>query len=324
LHLTLCHDRFVGYADVVESVDLNLLISLDALLAERSVTGAARRLGLSASAMSRALARLRSATGDPLLVQAGRSLVPTPYAEELTGRVHELARDAQAVLRPTVGRLDLASLDRTFTIRASEGFVERIAAPLAAAVAEAAPSARLCFTPKPDKDAKPLREGAIDLEVGVVGTSAPEMRTQLLFRDRFVGVVRNGHPLLTGEGVTPERYAASKHVVASRKGQFWGPVDDALENLGLARTVTVVAPGYTDAMRIARCSDLIALVPRSCLGNAPASDQPAVSGLRGFELPVQTPEVKISAIWHPRVDADPAHRWLRETVTAVCRRAYPS
>ncbi|PWC32728.1 LysR family transcriptional regulator [Azospirillum sp. TSO35-2] len=307
----------------MQQVDLNLLIALDALLTERSVTGAARRLGLSPSAMSRTLARLRSATGDPLLVQAGRTLAPTPYAEELGRRVHALTRDAVAVLRPTTNRLDLASLDRTFTIRAGEGFVELVSAPLVAAVTKAAPHVRLRFVLKPDKDAQPLREGLIDLEIGVLGTSAPELRTQLLFRDRFVGVARIGHPLLETGRVTPERYAACSHVVASRRGEFHGPVDDALEGLGLKRTVSLVVPGYPDAMRIARCSELVALVPRSCLGNALMADHAAILGLESFEPPVPTPEFSISAIWHPRLDADPAHRWLRDTVMAVVKGAYP-
>jgi DNA-binding transcriptional LysR family regulator len=302
----------------MDDVDLNLLVALDALLAEGSVTGAARRLGLSSSAMSRTLARLRSATGDPLLVRAGRGLVPTPYAAELRGRVPALSRDVQAVLRPPVSQLDIASLERTFTIRANEGFVEVLSASLAAAIIEAAPRVRLRFAPKPEKDARPLREGQIDLEIGVLGAFAPEVRTQSLFRDRFVGVARIGHPLLSGPDITPERYAACAHVVASRKGEFRGPVDDALEELGLQRKTSVVVPGFPDAMRIARHSDLVALVPRSCLGNA--NDHAA--GLQSFELPVRTPEIVISAMWHPRVDADRAHRWLRDTVVSVCRTAF--
>jgi DNA-binding transcriptional LysR family regulator len=307
----------------MDDVDMNLLAALDVLLAEGSVTQAARRLGLSSSAMSRTLTRLRSATGDPLLVRAGRRLVPTPRAAELRDRVHALTRDAQEVLRPQVRHLDLTSLERTFTIRASEGFVEFLSVPLVAAVMQAAPRIRLRFAPKPDRDAAPLREGLVDLEIGAVRASAPEVRTQLLFRDGFVGVVRVGHPLLASRKVTPKRYAACDHVVASRNADFAGPFDDALEQLGLSRVIRVVVPGYPDAMRIARHSDLVALVPRSCLGNGLASDDLANSGLESFVLPVPTPEIMISAMWHPRMDADPAHRWLRETVMSVCRTAYP-
>ena len=301
---------------------MNLLATLDALLAEGSVTGAARRLGLSASAMSRTLARLRSATGDPLLVRAGRGLVPTPRAAELRDRVHQLTRDVRAVLTPDVSHLDVASLERTFTIRANEGFIATLSACLVAAIIETAPRVRLRFAPKPEKDARPLREGQIDLEIGVLGAFAPEVRTQALFRDRYVGVARIGHSLLSGGDITPERYAACDHVVASRKGEFSGPVDDALNELGLQRTVSVVVPGFPDAMRIARQSDLVALVPRSCLGNSLTSDQAATAGLQSFELPVRTPEIVVSAMWHPRLDADPAHRWLRDAVVSVCRTAF--
>ena len=304
----------------MEDVDLNLLVALDALLAENSVTGAARRLGLSPSAMSRTLARLRAATGDPLLVRAGRALVPTPRAAALRDHVHALARDAQSVLRPAPAELDFASLTRTFTIRVSEGFMESFAAPLVTAVTAAAPRLRLRFAPKPDKNAGPIRDGTIDLEIGVLGTTAPEMRTQTLFRDSFVGVVRVGHPLLDDEVVTPERYAACGHVVASRKGRFNGPVDDALQALGLQRRVVVVVPGYPDAIRMARRSDLVALVPSGCLGPN-ATDDDAARGVRAFELPVRTPEIAISATWHPRTDNDPVHRWLRHTVLSVCRPA---
>jgi DNA-binding transcriptional LysR family regulator len=301
----------------MEDVDLNLLTALDALLCEGSVSKAALRLGLSASAMSRTLTRLRAATGDPLLVRAGRGLVPTPRASELRDRIHDLARDVRTALSPQAGFLDIASLARTFTIRTNEGFMDLFSASLVAAVAEAAPQLRLRFAPKPDKDARPLREGHIDLEIGVLGASAPEVRAQLLFRDDFIGAVRIGHPLLAGP-VSPERYAAFRHVVASRRGAFTGPVDDALAELGLRRHVVAVVPGFPDAIRIARRSDLIALVPRSSLG----SSDTQMEGLATFELPVRTPEIVISATWHPRMDADPAHRWLRNTVMAVCRMRY--
>jgi DNA-binding transcriptional LysR family regulator len=300
-------------------MDMNLLGALDALLAEGSVTGAARRLGLSASAMSRTLARLRAAMGDPLLVRAGRGLAPTPRATELCDRVHQLTRDVRTVLGPHASHLDVASLERTFTIRAGEGFLEQFSSPLVAAVTAAAPHVRLRFAPKTDKDALPLRDGEIDLEIGVLGGSAPEVRTRFLFRDVFIGAARIGHPLLE-RPMTPERYAACRHVVASRKGDFTGPVDDALEELGLRREVVVVVPGFPDAMRIARKTDLVALVPRSGL-SSPTGADPTGPGLVGFDLPVRTPEIVISAMWHPRMDADPPHRWLRDTVMVVCQAA---
>ena len=304
----------------METIDLNLIGALDVLLAEGSVTGAAQRLGLSASAMSRTLSRLRSATGDPLLVRAGRGLVPTPRAIELRDHVHATAQDARAILSPLTSDLDISALDRTFAIRAGEGFVELYSAALVAVVTAAAPHVCLRFSAKPDKNARPLREAHIDLEIGVIGTSAPEIRTQVLFRDKFIGAVRVGHPLLTGR-ITPERYASSRHVVASRKETFTGPVDDALHALGLRREIVAVVPGHPDAMRIALQSDLIALVPRGCLRSAGPSADPHVAGLIGFDLPFDTPEIMVSAMWHPRLDADPAHRWLRSIVMSVCHSA---
>src|ERR1700761_8512761 len=256
----------------MDGVDLNLLPALDALLSEGSVAGAARRLGLSVSAMSRTLARLRIATGDPLLVRAGSRLVPTPRAVEMRDQVCGLARDARRILTSQTAELDLAKLEQTFTIRSNDAFVELFAPALLAAVAEAAPRVRLRFTPKPVKDARPLREGGVDLEIGVLSAFAPEVRTQAIYRDKFVGAVRVGHSLLS-EPVTSERYAQCKHVVASRKSTFTGPVDDALEALGLTRVIAAIVAGFPAAMRIARKSDLVALVPRSCFDcAAPATD----------------------------------------------------
>jgi DNA-binding transcriptional LysR family regulator len=301
-------------------IDLNLLTALDALLVEGTVVGGARRLGLSASAMSRTLARLRAATGDPLLVRAGRGMVPTPHATELRERVRDLSQDAQAVLRPIVTSLDLAELKRTFAIRSNEGFVEVFAAHLVTAVTAVAPNVRLHFAPKPDKDVRALREGFVDLEIGVLGKSGPEVRIQTLFRDHFVCAVRENHPVVGRGKITAKRYAECGHVVASRRGHEHGPIDEALAALGLSRTVVVVVPSFRAALAVASVSDLVALVTGSFF-NATQGYQtksgPAV--VRSFSLPVRTEAITVSQMWHPRFDADPAHRWLRGLVLATCR-----
>ncbi|MBK6337521.1 MAG: LysR family transcriptional regulator [Betaproteobacteria bacterium] len=290
--------------------DLNLLVTLDVLLAEGSVARAARRLRLSPSAMSRALARLRETTGDPLLVRAGRGLVPTPRALELRERVGQLVQDGEAVLRPAE-KLKLKQLVRTFTLRTSEGFVENFGPDLIARVREQAPGVRLCFVQKPDKDSTSLRDGIVDLETGVVGkATAPELRVQALFRDRFIGVVRMGHPLCQGE-ITPARYAAGGHILVSRRGVDRGPIDEALTPLGLEREICVTVAGFSTALALARVSDLIASVPERHTGNLRA-------GLHSFPLPVSTPEITVALFWHPRLNADPAHRWLRGQVRDVC------
>jgi DNA-binding transcriptional LysR family regulator len=298
------------YGDPVSKPDLNLLITLDALLAEGSVAGAARRLRLSPSAMSRSLARLRRTTGDPLLVRAGRGLVPTPRALELRERVGPLVRDAEAVLRPA-RKLALRQLVRMFTLRTSEGFAENFGPGLIARIGKEAPGVRLCFVQKPDKDSASLRDALVDLETAVVGkTAAPELRVQALFRDRFIGVVRTGHALGRGE-ITPARYAAGRHVMVSRRGLDRGPIDEALDALGLQREVAAIVAGFSTALALARATDLVASVPEWHTGILRA-------GMHSFPLPFPTPEITVSLLWHPRLDADPAHRWLRGLVKDAC------
>ncbi|MCU1752745.1 LysR family transcriptional regulator [Pseudomonas sp. 6D_7.1_Bac1] len=292
--------------------DLNLLVTLNVLLAEGSVARAAQRLRLSPSAMSRALARLRETTGDPLLVRAGRGLVPTPRALELRERVSQLVQDAEAVLRPAE-KLNLKQLVRTFTLRTSDGFVENFGPDLIARVGGEAPGVRLHFVQKPNKDSAPLRDGTVDLETGVVGkTTAPEVRAQALFRDRFIGVVRMGHSLSQGE-ITPVRYAAGRHISVSRRGLDRGPIDidEALNSVGLEREIVTIVGGFSTALALARASDLIASVPERHTGNLRA-------GMHSFPLPVSLTTFTVSLLWHPRLDADPAHRWLRGCIRDVC------
>jgi DNA-binding transcriptional LysR family regulator len=300
--------------------DLNLLIALDALLADGSVAGAARRLGLSASAMSRTLTRLREATGDPLLVRAGRQMVLTPHAEALRQRTQNAVHEARAVLGPATTELDFSTLQRTFTIRSNDGFVEAFGASLIAAATAVAPRVCLRFAPKLEKTAAYLRDGSADLEIGVLSEMGPEVRVQALFRDRFIGVVRQGHPLAIEPEVTAQRYAAFGHVVASRHGRTSGPVDEALAALGLVRTIVAVVPSFPAALAVARASDLIALVPASVLHNQPAQQEwPASTDTHAFELPVTTGEITVSQMWHPRLEVDPVHRWLRQLTLTVCR-----
>lgn len=290
--------------------DLNLLVALDVLLAEGSVARAAQRLRLSPSAMSRTLARLRETTGDPLLVRAGRGLVPTPRALELRERVSQLVQGGEAVLRPAE-MLNLKKLSRSFTLRTSEGFVENFGPALIARVGKEAPGVQLRFLQKPNRESTLLRDGTVDLETGVVGEiTGPEVRAQALFRDRFIGVVRKGHALSKGK-ITPARYAAGKHINVSRRGTDKGPIDEALKPLGLARDIVTVVGGFATALALARASDLIASIPERHTGNLRA-------GMHSFALPVVLTEITVSLLWHPRLDADPAHRWLRGVVRDVC------
>ncbi len=295
--------------------DLNLLVTLDVLLAEGNVTRAARRLHLSASAMSRALARLRETTGDPLLVRAGRALVPTPRALELRDKVGQLVQEAEAVLRPAQGP-DLRQLVRTFTLRTSEGFAENFAPGLIARIAAQAPGVRLRFVQKLDKDSALLREGAIDLETGVVAKSVgPEVRAQALFRDRFVGVVRAGHGLCRGT-ITPARYAAGeahRHFApgsadgAHRPGRPGaGPgarhrhhrrrVSPQRWRWRARQTWSPVFPNAIPGACVPACSRLYCRCP-------PPSSRCPCSGTRGFR-PIRPTGGCVAWCWRPALRAD--------------------
>ncbi|HEX5360075.1 MAG TPA: LysR family transcriptional regulator [Fluviicoccus sp.] len=290
--------------------DFNLLLTLDVLLAEGNVARAARRLRLSPSAMSRALARLRETTGDPLLVRAGRGLTPTPRALALRDQVSRLVAEAEAVLRPAETP-DLQKVVRRFTLRTREGFAENFGPALIARAAAEAPGIQLHFMPKLDRLSTLLRDGTVDLETGVVDAAlGPELRAQALFRDRFIGVVRAGHPLSRGD-ITVERYIGGRHVGVFRDGPDHAPIDAALNPLGLERRVATMVGGFATALALARSSDLIATVPERHSGNLR-------QGMFSFTLPVTVPEFAVSLLWHPRLQADPVHRWLRELVREVC------
>ncbi|WP_025130737.1 LysR family transcriptional regulator [Pseudomonas sp. PH1b] len=292
------------------SPDLNLLLTLDVLLSEGSVARAAERLQLSPSAMSRALARLRQVTGDPLLVRAGRGLVPTPRALELRQRVGTVLENAQALLRPAE-QIDLKHLVRTFTLRSRDGFVENFGPALIRRLRTEAPQVRVHFVNKLNRDSTPLREASVDLETAVVDEhTSPELRTRALYRDRMIGVVRAGHPLSRGK-ITAKRYAAGQHILISRQGQGPGRIDEALSALGLERQIVAQVGGFSAALALARGSDLIATLPER--HTASLRD-----GLHSFSLPLAPLEMTISMLWHPRMEADPAHRWLRSCVYELC------
>ncbi|MFY0570230.1 LysR family transcriptional regulator [Archangium lansingense] len=297
----------------MQPIDLNLLTALDALLQEGSVTGAARRMNLSAPAMSRTLARIREAVGDPILVRAGRKLVPTPHALALRGRVHEVVEQAAGLLRPG-GELEPATLDRVFTLRSGDGLAGMLAESLTRLFQQEAPRVVTRFVPEGDEDVGALRDGQVDLDLGVIGAMGPEVRVQTLFHDRYVAVVRRGHPILRGR-YSFERLADHPHISISRRGKLRGPLDEVLSNMGITRTVALALPSMQATLVVVAGSDMIATVPERCSERAREA-----LGLKTLPMPSTLPTVAISQAWHPRFDADGGHRWLRECVRRVCGR----
>jgi len=285
-------------------MDLNLLRVLDVLLQEGSVTRAATRLGSSPAAVSRTLARLRRAAGDPLLVRAGQGLVPTARALELKDEVAALVRRADRILGPGTGFAP-AELRRTFTVQAADLVVSSLAGTLTARIRAEAPHVRVVFLPESTEDSGALRDGRVDAEIGAPGHHDPETLTEPLVQLTAVGVARQGHPLFDAP-IDPARFAAAEHIGISRRGKRDGPIDAALAALGLHRRVTVVVPGHPSALAVAAGSDLVTLAVAGW-------SVPLLTGLglRTFPVPLALPPIELGLAWHPRTAADPAQHWFR-------------
>lgn len=292
----------------MENLDLNLLIALDALLDTGSVTLAAERLHSSPPAVSRSLGRLRRALGDPLLVRAGRNLVLTPRAVELRGEVAGLLQHARALLTPHGGP-DPAALERVFAIQAADAVLAGIVGPLLATVRAEAPGIVLRFLPDSLEGTPALRDGRVDLEIGVIDHADPETIVEPLAEVAMLGIAAAGHPFTTGP-VTPEMYAAAEHLSVSRRGRLRGPIDERLAGLGLSRRVVATVPNYAEAMIAVRDSELVCHTPGF-------PDTSISAGTATFRIPLDLPSAEIAMAWHPRHHADSAHSWLRARVRAT-------
>lgn len=291
-------------------MDLNLLTALDALLSTGSVCGAAQQMHLSAPAMSHTLARIRDALGDPILVRAGRKLIPTPRANALREPVRRLVAEARDLMQPGSG-VPLSMIEREFTVRSPEGMGIVYGAALLEAMHEDIPLARLRFVPESKSDASALRDGRIDLDVGVLVDRGPEIRTSLLYEQHIVGVVRAGHPLLRAR-VTPKRFASQQHVAITQRARLRESIDISLEEVGLARRPVLTVPSAYGALVAAARSLMVACVPEPLARTV----APALA-LEIFKLPVAVPFEQVVQAWHPRDEVDPAHRRLRECVASV-------
>ncbi|MEU8791368.1 LysR family transcriptional regulator [Streptomyces sp. NPDC048643] len=297
-------------------LDLNLLAALDALLDEGSVAGAADRLHVTAPAMSRSLGRIRRTTGDQILVRTGRTMTPTPYAIAVREQVHELLQQVHGVLAPSRA-LDLATLDRTFTLRWHDSLVAHGGPALLAEVRRQAPGVRLRFIAESSVDTPELRRGEVDLEANANRPIQSEIHGELLAETGHVIVVREGHPLTGAKAVTPARYAEAEHITISRRGRFDNALDGALAQLGLTRRVVATAPTEATGLEFVRESDLLVTAPESTTRSAAAN-----LGLVLLPLPFELPSAPVYLSWHQRYDTDPAHAWLRDLArTALGGRA---
>lgn len=296
-------------------LDLNLLTALDALLEEGSVAGAAARLHVTAPAMSRSLGRIRKATGDQILVRTGRSMLPTTRALAMRAEVHALVQQAHHLLTAEQG-LDLAVLDRVFTVRWHDALTAACGTTLITTVHRQAPGVRLRLSAEPGTDGPELRRGEIDLESSSSQPTLPDIRHRLVGRDRLVVAVRSGHPL-TENPISLERYAAAEHLTVSRRGSLRDPIDDALSTRGLERRVVAAGPTAAFALQLALGSDLVVTLPDAV--TRAARDQ---LGLITLAPPLPLPDVPLYLLWHQRYDDDRAHIWLRDLATETVQALF--
>lgn len=295
-----------------EQLDLNLLRVFDALLDTSSVSKAADRLHLSVPATSRALGRLRHAMNDPILVRAGRGMVLTPFAQRSAVRVKALIDGADRLRSDTVG--DPSTWQRTFQVRINDALSPFLAPRLTRLVAAQAPHVQLRFTAQQSKKVDLLRDGTLDLDVGVADPPPPDVHTSVLFTDVFVAVVATASALGKKQTLTLDDLCSVPHVSASRRGLDRGPLDDALDRVGYTRRVAAVVSTYAVGALMALEGDVLCLIPSRLASHLQERGVP----LRAHQVPVDLPVSTVQQRWHKRVDADPASLWLRNAMSVAC------
>jgi DNA-binding transcriptional LysR family regulator len=300
------------HAMKLEKLDFNLLPILDAVLSTESVTKAAVIVGLSKPAASHALSRIRQQLGDPILVRAGQRWVLTERASAIAARVHATVIEARTLLSPN-RPFDPSELRREFRVHATDQVLSIIGLAVGHAVSEEAPDVVLRFVPPKLDEAAALRSDA-DLSLGVFDDLPPEIRTQKLFDDRFACIVREGHPRVRGK-LSLETFVALRHVSLAPRGRPGSVVDAALAERGLARRAVRWVPYAASAIEFVADSDWIATV-----GERFARKLAQRYALQVLEPPIPLPRYDASQVWHSRLEADPAHGWLRRLIARVTHK----
>ncbi|AUX25062.1 LysR family transcriptional regulator [Sorangium cellulosum] len=292
------------------AIDVNLVIALDALLRERNVTYAARRMGLSQPAMSHALTRLRELFSDPLLVRVGRRMALSPRAEAMIPQVASIMQELSGLFGMETPPFDPATTPRAFRIAAAEYVDLVLLAKLNAALAQGGKNLSLHLLPLDARAADAVRSGDVDLAIGAFAADAlpSGVSREELFEDRFVGLARASHPKARGR-VDLDTYAALEHVTVPRQGAHDGVADDLIAARGVQRRAVMTVSHVLLVPHVVAGSDHVATVATR-IGRAFSSMLP----LRTFDLPFELPPLQISMLSSTRTHNEPAQAWLRGVV----------
>lgn len=309
----------VGYIHVVNirDVDLNLLVMLDALLRERSVTRAAEAMAITQPAMSNALKRLRKLIGDPILVRTAGGMQPTVRAEQLQRPVRNALAQMEAAIAPNRA-FDPATAERLFTILITD-YAASVLMPNVVAVLEAeAPHIALNILSASGDAIDQIERGEADFLVNQFSQLPANFHHQSLWRDRLACLIRRDHPALiaTGGALTLATFLAQRHILITQTGIGLSPLDEALADRGLARQISVLTRHYQLPRVLVAQSDMIAALPARI-----ARYQARHLGLAVLDPPIELPEFEIGIAWGALDHHDPAHRWLRERIVRVAREA---
>jgi DNA-binding transcriptional LysR family regulator len=296
----------------INGVNLNLLASLDALLAESSVTRAARRVGVTQPAMSNNLAQLRALFGDPLFRRQRHGLEPTPRALEIGAAIRRGLSAFEAALTPP--SFDPARDERRFVIATSDYVEFVLLPPLLERLARGAPGLSVEVRPWGLHEVpQALAKNEVQLMIGYYDELPPQHRHEALLEEEYVCVVREQHPRV-GRRLTLERYLELEHVLVSQKSDSPGSVDRALARLGKRRKVAARVSHFLMVPMLVARTDLVAALSRRV---AEPFAQPL--GLRLLEPPLKLPRARVRQVWHEQLETDPAHRFLRQALAAVAQ-----
>lgn len=294
--------------NILARLDLNLLVAFDAVLAERSTTRAARRLGLTQPAVSHALNRLRHVLGDRLFLWGKGGMRPTPYAEQIAGPIRQALAQIEGAVGPRA--FDPRAATRTVTLAIADYIASILVPPLAAHLERAAPRIDLRVRPASGPTAlAALDAGEADFAIGGFTDLPDRLRMRTLFADRYVCAMWRGHPLARKRRITLADYCGSAHLLIAPSGEPTGLMDRLLARRGLGRRVAVTVNQFLVAPFVLRDTRLIlTLLQRIAARYAAAADLHVVA------LPLAVPPVRMNLVWHQRMDRDPAHQWIRTAI----------